>query len=67
MIHSSRPAAFGVALAAVLAVSAAGAAEPEACKTVRFSDVCWTDITATTAVATEILTALGYTPDIQVL
>ena len=31
-------------------LDAAVAAEPESCKTVRFSDVGWTDITATTAV-----------------
>ncbi|ACO01333.1 MULTISPECIES: choline ABC transporter substrate-binding protein [Brucella] len=43
------------------------AAEPASCSTVRFSDVGWTDITSTTAVATEILKGLGYTTDIKVL
>jgi len=43
------------------------AAEPESCSTVRFSDVGWTDITSTTAVATEILKGLGYKTDIKVL
>ena len=46
----------GCALAALaLAVSAgtAAAQDPESCKTVRFSDVGWTDITATTAVTTD--------------
>jgi glycine betaine/proline transport system substrate-binding protein len=43
------------------------AAEPETCKKVRFSDVGWTDITATTAVASVILEALGYEPEVQVL
>jgi glycine betaine/proline transport system substrate-binding protein len=43
------------------------AADPESCKKVRFSDVGWTDITATTAVATVILEALGYEPEAQVL
>jgi glycine betaine/proline transport system substrate-binding protein len=43
------------------------AAEPESCKTVRFSDVGWTDITATTATASVVLEALGYTPEVQVL
>ena len=38
------------ALAALLAAPAF-AAEPDSCATVRFSDVGWTDITATTAVA----------------
>ena len=51
----------------VSAASPAFAAEPEACKTVRFSDVGWTDITATTAVTTEILKGLGYEPDTKVL
>ncbi len=39
----------------------ASAAEPEQCQTVRFSDVGWTDITATTAVTSTVLQALGYT------
>jgi glycine betaine/proline transport system substrate-binding protein len=45
----------------------AGAAEAPNCKTVKFSDVGWTDITATTAVTTEIMKGLGYTPKIDVL
>lgn len=36
------------------------AAEPEQCRTVRFSDVGWTDITVTTAVTSTVLQALGY-------
>ncbi|MCX8282644.1 choline ABC transporter substrate-binding protein [Phyllobacterium sp. 0TCS1.6C] len=57
-----------VALAALLAASpAALAAEPESCKTVRFADVGWTDVTATTAATTEVLKALGYSTDIKVL
>jgi glycine betaine/proline transport system substrate-binding protein len=46
---------------------AAFAADPESCATVRFSDVGWTDITATTATAGAIVEALGYTSDIKVL
>ncbi|MCO8167706.1 choline ABC transporter substrate-binding protein [Pseudomonas sp. 21LCFQ02] len=38
----------------------AHAAEPQACHTVNFSDVGWTDITVTTAVTSEVLEALGY-------
>jgi len=49
------------------APATAFAAEPESCSTVRFSDVGWTDITSTTAVATEILKGLGYKTDIKVL
>jgi len=37
------------------------------CDRVRFSDVGWTDITATTAVATTILDALGYQTEVLVL
>jgi glycine betaine/proline transport system substrate-binding protein len=56
---------LGMGLAALPGVSTA--AEPESCKKVRFSDVGWTDITATTAVASVVLEALGYEPEIQVL
>jgi len=45
----------------------AAAAEPESCGTVRFSDVGWTDITATTATASVLLKALGYETDVKVL
>ncbi len=58
------------ALSAGLAIgfaSAAAAAEPEACKTVRFSDIGWTDVTATTGLATRVLKGLGYTPKAEVL
>ena len=43
------------------------AADPETCKTVRFSDVGWTDITATTATTSVVLEGLGYEPETQVL
>ena len=66
MLRVNRLAA-GLGLAAVLSTGAAYAAEPESCKPVRFADVGWTDITATTATASVILEALGYQPDVQVL
>ena len=48
-------------LAALLSLPAfAQAAEPAQCSTVNFSDVGWTDITVTTAVASTLLDALGY-------
>ncbi len=48
-------------LAASLCVPlAAAAAEPDSCRTVRFADVGWTDITVTTAVTSKLLTAMGY-------
>lgn len=56
------------AAACVLALAgSAQAAEPDSCKTVRFSDVGWTDISATTGLTSRILTGLGYTPKLQVL
>jgi glycine betaine/proline transport system substrate-binding protein len=58
-------AAFMTALC--LEASTARAAEPASCRTVRFSDVGWTDITATTAAASLVLKALGYQPKIEVL
>ncbi|MFW3616136.1 choline ABC transporter substrate-binding protein [Billgrantia antri] len=38
----------------------AWADEPQSCETVRFAEVGWTDITATTAMTSEVLEALGY-------
>ncbi|MBL8574779.1 MAG: choline ABC transporter substrate-binding protein [Hyphomicrobiaceae bacterium] len=50
-----------------LSVSTAFAAEPASCKAVRFSDVGWTDITATTALTSTVLKGLGYAPKSEVL
>jgi len=57
-------AAFAASLAAPLA---APALAQEACGSVTFSDVGWTDITATTAATTLVLEALGYETDVKVL
>ncbi|MEZ4527058.1 MAG: choline ABC transporter substrate-binding protein [Desulfobacterales bacterium] len=43
------------------------AAESEPCKEVRFSDVNWTDITSTTALTSQVLKGLGYSPKTHVL
>ena len=51
----------------LLTASSALAADPEACAEVRFSDVGWTDITATTAVTSVVLEGLGYSPSAEVL
>ncbi|MGB7204962.1 MAG: choline ABC transporter substrate-binding protein [Anderseniella sp.] len=59
--------ATAVAMVAAMSATTAQAADGEACKTVRFSDVGWTDITATTAVTTFLLKSLGYETDIKVL
>ncbi|MCM2473041.1 choline ABC transporter substrate-binding protein [Rhizobium sp. CG5] len=61
-----------LALASAVSAFALGAvpafaAEPDSCTAVRFSDVGWTDITATTATTAVILKGLGYEPSITVL
>ena len=63
---------YRTALAATVSVMAFGlapanAADPDSCTKVRFSDVGWTDITATTATAAVVLKAIGYEPEITVL
>src|SRR5947209_7411519 len=56
------------AIAVVLgAAVAAHAADPASCKKVRFSDVGWTDITATTALTSRVLKGLGYDPSAEIL
>ncbi len=51
----------------LLAAPSALAAEPESCKEVSFSDVGWTDITATTAATSVVLAGLGYEPETTIL
>jgi len=41
--------------------------EPASCRTVRMADVGWTDVTATTAVLTQVLRGLGYEPQTTLL
>src|SRR5210317_1558905 len=55
-----------LALAAMSAAPAMAGSHGE-CGEVVFSDVGWTDITATTAATTLVLDALGYETDIKVL
>jgi len=61
----------GLAQAAAFGASTAGepasGGEPASCQTVRFSDVGWTDVTATTALVAQLLRTIGYTPAITVL
>lgn len=54
------------AACAVLAQPAL-AEEPEHCRKVVFSDVGWSDITATTALASTVLQALGYETETRIL
>ncbi len=55
------------ALALLLTAGAAQAADPESCATIRLSDPGWSDITSTNGVASTLLTALGYKPDVKTL
>jgi len=57
--------ALGASLTVMAGAAAAG--DAETCKKVRFSDVGWTDIQATTGIANVLLQALGYEPEVQVL
>jgi glycine betaine/proline transport system substrate-binding protein len=54
-------------LASTVAFAFAGSAYAEGCDKVVFSDVGWTDITATTAATALIVEALGYETEIKVL
>jgi glycine betaine/proline transport system substrate-binding protein len=58
---------FLAGLAALTLSATAQAADPAACKQVKFSDVGWSCITATTAVASKLLEALGYQTKAPVL
>ncbi len=48
-------------------VGAAQAEEPAECREVVFSDVGWTDISSTTALASTVLQALGYATETKIL
>ncbi len=53
---------MAMACALGLTATIAQAAEPAACQNVRFADVGWTDIAATTGLASTIFSGLGYRP-----
>jgi glycine betaine/proline transport system substrate-binding protein len=63
----SKSLAVALMLAAGMSVGSAYAGDSASCQAVRFADVGWTDIQATTATASVILDAIGYKPDTQVL
>ena len=56
-----------VSLSLLVGAGAARAAEPESCNKVRFSDVGWSCVTATTSIAVAILEGLGYETKVDVL
>ncbi|WP_416357361.1 choline ABC transporter substrate-binding protein [Aureimonas phyllosphaerae] len=64
---SSRSLVLTGLTALLLGATAAQAADPASCRAVRFADVGWTDITATTAAASAVLEGLGYQPRTDVL
>jgi glycine betaine/proline transport system substrate-binding protein len=53
---------MAVACALGLAATMANAADPATCRNVRFADVGWTDIAATTGLASTLFQGLGYNP-----
>jgi len=53
--------------ASAFSLALSGSAHAADCSTIRFSDVGWTDITATTAITSELVKGLGYTPKTQLL
>jgi glycine betaine/proline transport system substrate-binding protein len=56
-----------IAILAVAALAAQSAlAEDASCKTVRFADVGWSDIAATTGMASVVLEGLGYKPTVTI-
>ncbi|MCF3974752.1 choline ABC transporter substrate-binding protein [Paracoccus salsus] len=59
--------AAALAMTTALTGTATFAAEPDECREVIFSDVGWTDITATTALASTVLEALGYQTETKIL
>src|ERR1700759_908400 len=54
-------------LTAFVLAAPAFAIDPPSCRTVRFSDVGWADVTATTGLAGRLVAGLGYEPKITVL
>ncbi len=50
------------ALLSLGSITTVQAADPASCSTVKFADVGWTDITATTALTSTVLEGLGYKP-----
>ena len=56
-----------LAATTALTLSLASSLAAASCDEITFSDVGWTDITATTAATTVVLDALGYETDVKIL
>jgi glycine betaine/proline transport system substrate-binding protein len=65
--HTVKSSSLSVLLAAAALAQAAPSPDPPNCRSVRFSDVGWTDVTSTTALANELLRSIGYSPSVTVL
>ena len=52
---------------AIALTGTAGVAMANSCEEVRFADVGWTDITATTALTSVVLESIGYETESQLL
>jgi glycine betaine/proline transport system substrate-binding protein len=59
--------AAAATLVSGLAASKLSVSEPGSCRLVRLADIGWTDVTATTAVAGQVLRELGYEPQTTLL
>ena len=57
---------LAVITAATLCTQMVFAADPASCKAVRFADVGWSDIAATTGLASVVLEGLGYKPTVTI-
>jgi glycine betaine/proline transport system substrate-binding protein len=66
MISSIRTLAVALCVSASFA-STAQAADPASCKAVRFADVGWTEIQVISNIASNLVTALGYTGEVKTL
>lgn len=66
-LPSPAHAAGNAAAPSPAAATPTSTADPPSCRTVRFSDVGWTDVTSTTALVAQLLRRIGYTPSITVL
>ncbi len=59
--------AMGALLLAALPFVSRAEGDPESCRVVRFSDIGWTDVTATTGLTSHLVRLLGYEPRVTVL
>jgi glycine betaine/proline transport system substrate-binding protein len=57
---------LSLAVVAATLASSAALADEASCKTVRFADVGWSDIAATTGMASVVLEGLGYKPSVTI-